>query len=174
MTFPRVTPPTRGYAVDAVDSFLKRASEVGQGLTSEEVRGANFPIAKGGYSIAEVDTELDRLEDTIADNERRELIQRVGNDAATAESRALAQVILDRVARPRGRRFRRAKFFVYGYNRNDVDDFADRIRGFYNDGQSLSRADVRAVTFRPQVGGYDEAQVDEVLDELVRVMLAAR
>ncbi len=174
MTFPRVTSPARGYDADAVDSFLKRASDVGQGLTSAEIRGANFPVAKGGYSITEVDSALDRLEDTVADNERRELVQRVGNDAATAESRELAQTILDRVARPRGRRFRRAKIFVYGYNRNDVDDFADRIRGFYTDGQSLSRADIRAVTFRPQVGGYDEAQVDAVLDELVRVMLAAR
>jgi DivIVA domain-containing protein len=169
-----VTSPARGYAVDAVDSFLKRASDSGTGLTSDEIRGAAFTLVKGGYNVADVDAALDRLEDTIADNERRDLVTRIGNDAATTESRAVAQQILDRIARPAGRRFRGARFFTYGYNRSDVDAFTDRVRAFYNDGQSLSRSDVRSVTFRPQVGGYDEAQVDFLLDELVRVMLAAR
>jgi DivIVA domain-containing protein len=169
-----VTSRARGYAVDAVDSFLKRAAEGGTGVTSDEIRGAQFPLVKGGYRIDSVDSALDQLEDTMADNERRDAVNRIGNDAVTADSRALAQTILDRVARPAGQRFRRAAFFTYGYNRNDVDAFTDRVREFYNDGQSLSRTDVRSITFRPQVGGYDEAQVDFVLDELVRVMLAAR
>ena len=127
-----------------------------------------------GYSVGDVDAALDRLEETVADHERRDLTNRLGVDGATAEARAIAQEILNRVAREPRKSFRTAPFLTYGYHRADVDAFADRIREFYNDGGLLSRTEVRGVTFRPQVGGYDEAQVDALLDALARVMLAAR
>lgn len=174
MSFPLVTTPRKGYLQSAVDDFIRRAQGAGTALTSEDVRGAHFPLAKGGYDIARVDATLEQLEDTVSDTERRARVAQIGYDAATAEARSLAQEILNRVARPAGHRFARAPFFTYGYNRHDVDEFADRIRAFYSDGTSLSRADVRSVTFRPQTGGYDETQVDLVLEALVRVMLAAR
>lgn len=173
-TFPLVIAPTTGYDVSAVDSFIARAQAGDSALTSADIRAAAFPIAKGGYAIADVDGALERLEDTVADHERRELINRVGVDAANADARAAAQDILNRVAREPRKRFRTAPLFTYGYNRSDVDAFADRVRAFYNDGGVLSRADVRGITFRPQLGGYDEAQVDFLLDELLRVLLAAR
>lgn len=174
MTFPIVTAPKTGYAVAAVDAFIARAQAGQESLTSADIRSASFPIVKGGYSIPDVDGALERLEDTVADHERRELTNRIGVDGVTAEARALAQEILNRVARAPKKRFRNAALFTYGYHKGDVDAFCDRIREFYNDGGLLSRADVRGVTFRPQVGGYDEAQVDHLLDELVRVMLVAR
>lgn len=174
MTFTLAQAPARGYSVKAVDDFLQRAQSAGTSLTSEDVRSAQFPLVKGGYNITEVDAALDRLEDSVSDNERREQMSRVGSDTVTAEARAIAQEILNRVARPRGKRFRRSAFFTYGYHRDDVDDFADRIREFYSGGASLSRDEVRTVTFRPRVGGYNEAQVDLLLEDLVRVMLAAR
>lgn len=174
MTFPLATPPRKGYLVSAVDDFVRRAQGAGTALTSEEIRGAHFPLAKGGYDVARVDAILEQLEDTVSDAERRSLIAQIGYDAATAQARSLAQEILNRIARPAGHRFTRAPFFTYGYDRHEVDEFTDRIRAFYADGTSLSRADVRAATFRPRLGGYDERQVDLVLEALVRVMLAAR
>lgn len=173
-TFPLVSSPARGYNIAAVDAFIARAQAGDSSLKSTDIRWASFPITKGGYAIADVDAALERLEDTVADHERRELINTLGVDAATAEARAIAQDVLNRVAREPRKRFRRAPLFTYGYNRSDVDEFADTIRAFYNDGGLLTRTDVRTVSFRPQLGGYDEAQVDFVLDELLRVMLAAR
>ncbi len=173
-TFTQVSAPVRGYNAAAVDAFIARAQAGDSSLTSSDIRWASFPINKGGYSIAEVDAALERLEDTVAEHERRELIKTMGVEGATAEARAVAQDVLNRVAREPRKRFRGAPLFTYGYNRSDVDEFADVIRAFYNDGGVLTRADVRNVSFRPQLGGYDEAQVDFVLDELLRVMLAAR
>ncbi len=173
-TFPLVSSPIRGYNVAAVDEFIARAQAGDSSLKSSDIRWVAFPINKGGYSIADVDAALERLEDTVADHERRELINTLGVEGATAEARATAQDVLNRVARAPRKRFRRAPLFTYGYHRADVDTFADVIRSFYNDGGLLSRTDVRTVTFRPQLGGYDEVQVDFVLDELLRVMLAAR
>jgi len=166
--------PSKGYDVAAVDEFIARAQAGELPLSSNDIRAAAFPVVKGGYSTVEVDAALERLEDTVADHEHRQRIDRSGVDGATAEARALAQDILNRVAREPRRRFRAAPLFTYGYNRTDVDEFTDRIRAFYKDGGVLSRADVRGVTFRPALGGYDEVQVDLLLAELVRVMLAAR
>ena len=173
-TFPLVSAPIRGYNVDAVDEFIARAQAGDSSLTSSDIRWASFPLNKGGYSIADVDAALERLEDTVADHERQKQVTAVGVDGVTADARAIAQDVLNRVARAPRKRFRGAPLFTYGYHRADVDEFAEVIRAFYNDGGSLTRADVRAVSFRPQLGGYDEAQVDFVLDELLRVMLAAR
>lgn len=162
-----------GYDVAAVDAFLSRAQAGETSLSSDNIRAAAFPVVKGGYSMADVDAALERLEDTVAEHEHRDATNRIGADATTADARALAQEILNRIAREPRRRFRAAPLFTYGYNRADVDAFTDRVRAFYMDGGLLSRADVRGVTFRPQLGGYDEGQVDLLLDELVRVMLAA-
>jgi DivIVA domain-containing protein len=166
--------PSKGYDVSAVDEFIARAQTGESTLSSSDIRSAAFPVVKGGYSTVDVDAALERLEDTVADHEHRDLIARIGADGATAQARALAQEILNRVARAPRRRFRPAPLLTYGYNRTDVDAFTDRIRAFYNNGGVLSRADVRGVTFRPQLGGYNEGQVDMLLAELVRVMLAAR
>jgi DivIVA domain-containing protein len=173
-TFPLVSAPQTGYKVDAVDAFIAQAQSGESTVTSVDIRTVSFPIAKGGYSIADVDMALERLEDTVAEHEHRKIVSALGADAATAEARAVAQEILNRIAREPRKRFRGAALFTYGYNRADVDEFADRIRDFYTNASPLSRADVRSATFRPQLGGYDEGQVDFVLDELLRVMLAAR
>lgn len=178
MTFPLTDAKTLGYKPEDVDAFLERAREAFQGtdqsLTSSDLRTVSFPLTKGGYATAEVDTALERLEDTFADRERDARIAAVGQDAWNADARESAQEILNRIGRPRGRRFRRGNPFAYGYNTSDVDEFTDRVLSFFTAGEPLSRADVRGATFRPQLRGYDESQVDSLLDELVRVMLAVR
>ncbi|MEY4898872.1 MAG: hypothetical protein RL294_683 [Actinomycetota bacterium] len=166
--------PSKGYDVAAVDAFIARAQSSESVVSSNDIRSASFPVVKGGYSIVDVDVALERFEDTVAEHEHRDLIGRKGEDGATAEARALAQAILNRIVREPLKRFRGAPLLTYGYNRTDVDEFTDRIRAFYMDQGLLSRSDVRDVTFRPQLGGYHEGQVDLLLDELVRVMLAAK
>jgi DivIVA domain-containing protein len=178
VTFPLTDAKTLGYDPEAVDSFLERAREAFQGpeeaLTSSDLREVAFPLKKGGYVTAEIDTAIERLEDTFADRERDARIAAVGQDAWNAQARESAQDILNRIGRPRGRRFRRSNIFTYGYNSSEVDEFTDLVLSFFTAGEPLSRADVRNVTFRPQLRGYDESQVDALLDELVRVMLAVR
>ena len=174
MTFSLVKAPTKGYDVAAVDAFIAGAQAGESVVSSNVIRGAAFPIVKGGYSTVEVDAALESFEDTVAERELSELISRTGADGATAEVRAVAQDILNRIVLEPRHRFRGAPLFTYGYHRADVDEFTDRIRDFYTDRSLLSRSDVRGVTFRPQLGGYHEGQVDLLLDELVRVMLAAK
>jgi len=166
--------PAKGYDVAAVDGFIAGAQAGETAVSSNDIRSATFPVVKGGYSIVDVDAALERLEDTVADHEHRDLISRSGADAATSEARALAQDILNRIAREPRKLFRGARLLTYGYNRDDVDAFTDRVRAFYMEGGLLARSDVRGVTFRPGLGGYHEGQVDLLLDELVRVMLAAK
>ena len=178
MTFPLADPKSLGYETAAVDAFLDRARAAFQGtdgsLTSADLRSAAFPLVKGGYLPSEVDVAVDRLEDTFAERERDARVAEVGVDAWNAEARELAQEILNRIARAKGRRFRRSGLFGYGYNVADVDAFTDRVHDFFTAGAHLSRSEVRATVFRPQLRGYDESQVDFLLDELVRVMLAVR
>ena len=166
--------PAKGYDVAAVDAFIAAAQAGESFVSSNDIRAVAFPVVKGGYSTVEVDAALERFEDTVAEHEISELISRIGADGATAEVRAVAQDILNRIVLEPRKRFRRAPLFAYGYNRTDVDEFTDRIRAFYTDRSLLSRSEVRGITFRPQLGGYHEGQVDLLLDELVRVMLAAK
>lgn len=178
MTFPLADPKSLGYDQAAVDAFLERARQAFQGtdtsLTSADLRSAAFPLVKGGYATAEVDSAVDRLEDTFAERERDARVQEIGIDRWNAEARELAQEILNRIARAKGRRFRRAGVFAYGYSVADVDAFTDRVHDFFTAGAPLSRSEARSIVFRPQLRGYDESQVDFLLDELVRVMLAVR
>ena len=99
---------------------------------------------------------------------------RMGEEAWYAEARTTAQELLDRVVRPHGRKFQRVTFLTLGYSVKDVDAFADRIAAYFQSGAPLTTEDVRTVAFRPQRGGYREAQVDYVLDTVIRVMLAVR
>ena len=178
MTFPLADSKTLGYDRSVVDAFLDRARQAFQGtdasLTSSDIRSAAFPLVKGGYMAAEVDSAVERLEDTFAEREREARIAEIGIDQWNAEARELAQEILNRIGRAKGRRFRRSAFISYGYSVADVDAFAERVHNFFTAGEPLSRSEVRTVTFRPQLRGYDESQVDFLLDELVRVMLAVR
>ena len=178
MTFPQTDSKTLGYDREAVDAFLERARNAFQGtdesVTSADVRVVAFPLTKGGYVTDDVDTAVERLEDSFADRERDARIASIGQEAWDSEARESAQEILNRIGRPRGKRFRRGNFFAYGYNTKDVDEFTDRVLAFFIAGDELSRADVRNATFRPQLRGYAEPHVDALLDELVRVMLAVR
>jgi DivIVA domain-containing protein len=167
----------KGYEKRAVDAFLARAREAFESdspdaLRSVEVRQTAFPLVRHGYAVAEVDAALGRIEDAFAVREREAAMNRRGARAWVAESRATAQVVLDRLSRPRGRRFDRVGMLHFGYRIDEVDLVADKIARYLASGETVTVEQVRGVAFRMQRGGYREAQVDAVLDAVVEVMLA--
>ncbi len=178
-TFPSAGRRERGYDPDQVDAFLRDArrcydDEADRSLTSETIRRVSFDMRRGGYSAAAVDRVLERLEDAFAVRERDRTVARVGADAWNAEARRAAQEILDRVSRPTGERFDRAGFLTTGYDRREVDRFADRVAKYFRGTKPMSVDDVRTVAFHPRRGGYREAQVDLLLDAVIDVMNAVR
>jgi len=180
-TFPRSRKSKPGYNVDQVEDFLEEArraytADLGSlgVVTAESIRRTAFAMRRGGYSTSHVDAALERLEDAFAARERDRAFQEVGDQAWYARARSTAQEILDRLARPQGKRFKRVGGLTLGYDPRDVDAFSVKLVGYFQNGQSLSVDTVRTVVFRSRRGGYKETQVDMVLDAVTDVMLAVR
>ena len=180
-TFPRTRKSRRGYDIDQVEDFLeeaRRAYNADQGapavLGAEDIRRTAFPLQKGGYSPAHVDAALERLEDAFASRERDVARQRAGDDEWFTTARRNAKDIIDRLARPKGKKFRRAGFLAEGYDRKQVDAFGERLSDYFLKASPMSVDEVRTIAFRPKKGGYREAQVDYFIDSVVTVMLAVR
>lgn len=179
-TFPRAARGKPGYNVDQVEAFLADARVAYDAdpttatMVADDIRRTAFSMQKGGYSTQHVDAALERLEDAFAARERDRALQEAGNEEWYREARQTAQVILNRLDRPKGHRFQRTGFLTEGYSTADVDKFAAKLTRYFQDGYALTVDDVRTAVFRPQRGGYREAQVDIVLDSVVDVMLAVR
>ena len=177
--FPLSKRRAKGYAPASVDAFLARARAAFEGdedpaITAEAVRTVAFPLVKQGYSVAAVDAALGRVEDAFAVKEREAAIGRAGAQAWVESARENAQIILDRLSRPRGKRFARSGWLRFGYRIDEVDIVADKLRGYFERGSAVSADQVRGVAFRMQRRGYREEQVDAVLDAVIDVMLAVR
>lgn len=179
--FPAAGRGELGYRRDHVDAFLQRArATYDQGsahpnpVTSTEIRSTAFDVKRGGYSARFVDAAMDRLEEVFYERERRERVQQIGNDAWRAEIGALLTDVRGRLARERGSRFRRRGVFATGYRPSQVDAFLDRIAALLDGRDQLTTAEVRAVVFHSQLRGYDEDQVDALLDAVIELMLATR
>ena len=180
-TFPRIRKSRRGYSVDEVEDFLEDArraytDESGMSVVnSESIRTTAFTMEKGGYSPAHVDAALERLEDAFAERERNRAFAHNGGDAAWyGQARSTAQVILDRLARPSGARFSRVSPLTRAYNIKEVDAFADRLVDYFQHGKPMTVDEVRTVAFSATRRGYNETQVDLLLDSVITVMLAVR
>jgi DivIVA domain-containing protein len=180
-TFPRSRKSKLGYNVDQVEDFLEDARRaytadptLPNPVSSASIRRMAFQMQKGGYSTTHVDAALERLEDAFAQRERERSLAQEGDQAWFAQARTSAQEILDRLARPDGQKFRRVAPLATGYSRKDVDAFAARLIGYFQHGKPMSVDQVRTVTFGSKRGGYNESQVDVVLDAVVDVMLAVR
>ncbi len=180
-TFPRARKSRLGYNVDQVEDFLeeaRRAYTADRGslgvVTAASIRTMAFGMQKGGYSTAHVDAALERLEDAFAARERERALAEVGETSWYANARAGAQEILNRLARPPRQRFARTGIFTDGYDPKAVDEFADRLAGYFQHGKPLSVDQVRTVVFRSKKRGYNETQVDLLLDSVIDVMLAVR
>lgn len=180
-TFPKARRGSKGYDPAQVEDFLddaKRAYAAPAGttavLTATQIRNTAFVLRRGGYSTEHVDAALERLEDAFAIRERELGVGAVGDHIWYGQVRGAAQEILDRVARAPKRKFKRVSGFTRGYHTRDVDGFAELIVDYFQNGLPLSPDEVRQVTFRLVRGGYQEQQVDAVLDAVVEVMLAVR
>lgn len=181
--FPPAPRRERGYERAAVDAFLERArrqfegeddEEGGMALDAAAVRTVAFPLVRGGYAIAAVDAALTRIEDAFAARERESAVGAEGAQAWVDRARGEAQVILDRLTRPRGRRFARTGWLGFGYRIDEVDIVSERLAGYFEQGRAVTVEQVRGVAFRMQRRGYREEQVDAVLDAVIDVMLAVR
>ncbi len=178
-SFPKVNRRARGYDIPQVDAFIAAARVAYDNtiagateMTSTSIRNMAFSLQKGGYSTSHVDGALERLETAFAERERAVALAEVGESAWLQNTTELSEVLTARFSRPAKRRFARVKFLAQGYKVHDVDSFAMRVLGYLTGGEPLAVADVRSVTFRSGRGGYDEAQVDAVLDAVVELMLA--
>jgi len=177
--FARAEKGMSGYDPDAVTDFLDHARRVfegsEEGLTSADIRAKVFPlVAKDGFATKAVDEALWRLEEVFADKERSAETEKHGEEVYYQDVRERAQEILDRAARPAKSKFRSVSFLRPGYHPGDVDELCAEIVSYFQQERQLSVSTVRAATFRTLLGGYDEAQVDSLLDQTVSVMLAVR
>ena len=178
-SFPRASRLALGYDVDAVDTFLDQARTAYDNeaaallLTSRSIRQMSFPMSRGGYEIAPIDSALERLEVAMAERERERAIEKEGWEGYTKRVLESSNEVLARLSRPRRKRFRRAPLLTVGYRMSDVDEFAQHIVSYLESGSALSVDRVRNATFRAQRGGYDEKQVDFVLDAVIDVVLAS-
>ena len=143
-------------------------------LTAEGIRHTAFAMHKDGYSPDHVDAALERLEDAFAARERDQATRAGGEQAWMADAESTAIVLVARLSRPPGQRFTRASVLAVGYKRADVDRLANKLVKHFRHGHELTVDEVRTAVFRPERGGYREAQVDLVLDSAVDVMLAVR
>jgi DivIVA domain-containing protein len=172
---------TAGYDIDEVEDFLEDARRAYTGdrgsaqiVTAASIRQMGFTMRKNGYAPAAVDAALERLEDAFAARERDRAIAEAGDQGLYQRAKSDAQDILDRCTRQRGRRFKRVGILTGGYSVRDVDAFADRIARFLQQGTPLSADDVRSVVFGAQKGGYQETQVDVVLDAVIDLLQAVK
>ncbi|MFL0411560.1 DivIVA domain-containing protein [Microbacterium paludicola] len=176
--FPLAQGREKGYDREAVDEFLAKArgtfEQGASAIDARAVREVAFPLRRGGYQIAAVDAALGRIEDAFAARERERAIATGGAEVWVERARAEAQVILDRMSRPKGRRFDRVSWLSYGYAPDEVDLVADRLTRYFEAGEPVTVEQVRAAAFRLVRGGYREEQVDALLDAVVDVMLAVR
>jgi DivIVA domain-containing protein len=177
-SFPTVARGKRGYDPAQVDAFLGKARNVfdgrDRGLSAVDIRRTAFDLAKDGYDPGAVDAALERLEDVFAERERQRARSELGEKEWFGRARELAQVIVNRLNRPDKERFSRTGPFTLGYSTEEVDRFSARLIRYFSEGLPVTVDEVRTVTFRPQRGGYTEAQVDLLLDSVTDVMLAVR
>ena len=180
-TFPRTRGSRRGYNVEQVEEFLEEArraytAEPGEPvvINAESIRRTAFALQRSGYSPSHVDAALERLEDAFAAREREQALAAAGEEAWYAQARTVAQEIVGRLSRPAGQRFTRAGLLTDGYDRREVDAFTDRLLQYFEDRLTITVDEVRTVAFRPRKHGYQEAQVDLLLDSAISVMQAVR
>lgn len=179
--FPLAERGQLGYQVEEVDAFLERARRTYDHeqdnlapVTSAEIRKVAFPLKKHGYSARFVDAAMDRLEEVFYERERRARMAEIGEDAWWAEVGQLLREVRGRLDRPRGRRFKTRGIFASGYRRSQVDAFLDRLSALFAGEDQLATSEVRGVVFHPQWRGYDEDQVDALLDAVIELLLATR
>ena len=152
-----------GYSKTEVDLLIARArdqysSSSAHVLDWRELSNHVFSMEKNGYQPAAVDAAIEKLQDTFA---QKELAERfVAIDPIT-------QALASRVARPKGKRFKRANVLGFGYSRSQVDAVLTVVGEHLDGTEELLIGEVRELKFKLKRGGYIESQVDAYIDRLV-------
>jgi DivIVA domain-containing protein len=167
---PRVPRWVRGYDVGQVDAFLARA--LGHSLSAEAVRRVGFELRLGGYDVATVDAELDRLEDAAARAERDSARATLGERRFLQEVTGDAQAVRARLARAHGDRFARGAWGTRSYDVEQVDVLCDEVADYLDGHTALTVERLRSAVFRPRRGarGYSEEAVDGFVDRVVAII----
>lgn len=141
--------------------------------SAEQLRTAVFPRERGGYDPAAVDAVLDRLEDAVAGLEDRHWVRVHGEQAREKRADELCDLVLGRLDRPAGRRFRSPSgAATRGYAVAEVDRLCEHVLDLLGRRQSPPARLIREAVFAPARGArsYEEQQVDAFLDRLVELL----
>ncbi|WP_443095076.1 DivIVA domain-containing protein [Rothia koreensis] len=182
----RVPRKHKGYSTQQVRQILDRCGQQVESLragnpeltiTAAEIRGAEFDQEKCGYRPADVDRALESYEDHFAEVEKNEALRHEGQDAWHDHASALADLVMGRLKRPDGERFRRpARRRTEGYFVGDVDRLCRELLDYFRNSDDVSPAKIRSASFRPATTkhAYDEAQVDAFLERAIQLTQALR
>lgn len=159
--------------VEAVLARLRHHPQTTPRLGSREVREKTFTAEQGGFCPEEVDAALAEAEDRLARAENQQLLSRIGATAHREQAQALAEVLLGRLARPAGQRFRAPQGRrTMGYLTKDVDAWCQEISRYFRETEHVQTAPARGIAFRMSSGShaYDEAQVDAFIGRVLDLM----
>lgn len=168
-----------GYNREQVEEFFttvraayERPEVDPNGLSPLEIRKAAFDLKMRGFKTADVDAALDRLEDAFAVRLRDQFIRARGQEGWHAFLAERAQVLYDRLRRPKGERFSRPKGVRRGYDTKPVDALLDRITQFFDTGAPVTPSDIRLAAFKRRANwrAYDERSVDAYLAKAVDIL----
>ncbi|MDO4791223.1 MAG: DivIVA domain-containing protein [Buchananella hordeovulneris] len=169
---------SNGYGRLQVDEFFAQARKAYEGggvagaFNARSVRNATFPITRGGYVTSEVDEALDRIESAFVQRERAEFIAVHGRQAWLDSVADRAKRLYPRLLRPAGERFAHPGK-GRGYKASEVDALCDRLTAYFNEGRSITSAELRYAVFGAARGeaAYAEGPVDAFLAAAVEVLL---
>lgn len=171
--FPHAKPRKLGYNPAEVDEFIAEARTVysnHQDGAFLNIREKEFTLVRGGYSVSAVDSALDRLEDSFSERHYRAIVQRSGVEALNERANELRILLVGRIERPKGKRFKRTGLVLRGYSRSQVDKFLLNVSSHIDTRSELSVDEVRRVLFTPKRGGYAENQVDAFIDAVIELL----
>ena len=178
-SFPRAKRRTLGYQPEQVDAFIAKAREQfshseADLMASIDLRRAEFPLVRGGYSISAVDVALDRLEDAFASRELERRMARSGSWVMATKAGELRALLLGRTSRPKRKRFSSTGIVLRGYSKRQVDEFMNSVHKHLESSEPISLDTVRRAVFMAKRGGYAENQVDAFIERLVELLQIER
>lgn len=176
--FPKSRRGRKGYQPDQVEKFLETAREDFQYLGikkidthAADIRAASFDLVPKGYSVAEVDQALDRLEIVFFEREYERNLTELGALKMHEQVQERIQKLRDVFERDAQERFTTTEKGQTGYFKKDVDAFLDLLQEHLDEGKVLTSDQVRNIGFRPRKKGYVDAEVDPYIDEVIEILM---
>lgn len=178
-SFPHVGRAERGYAPKQVDTFLDKAKSVyiaedkkiGD-VTADDVVSVSFSLVRRGYDTVAVDAALNRLHTALVQSERAKVLRAQGEQAWLDATYSAARSLYPRLKCAARAKFDDAK--RYGYEKDSVDAFLERVNAYFDGRAKLTADDVRNVIFprAKKSDAYREDVVDAYLDRLAFVLVS--